>query len=932
MASRSASLSIRVLVDAAQGASELRQVGDAAGSTTDKLASMVKAAAAFAGVGAFMQSAVDAASRLQQSSGAVEAVFKGSADAVKQFSTDAAQSLGLSKSAYQELATVIGSQLKNAGVAMDQLAPKTQEIIAKGADLAAMFGGTTAEAVDALSSALKGERDPIERYGISLNQAAIDAEIMAEGLDTSTSAAKQAATQQATLALIYKQSADSQGAAAREADSYASVMQQLNAIWENSIADVGSALLPALSSLGKALGDMAPAISTILGPLAAFAGWVLDLPTPILAVAVGMALWKFSPIAGMLSSLSTSMRNATTSADGFRSAMGNIGKVLGAGALLGAGMLLIGELTSTMAEAKQRAADFQSAVQSLGDELVRTGGQATSAFDDLKRTTLENSDAFKGLVSQGISYGDAMNFMTDQSKLSQQAIDAINAALGEMGPELAVSALAMTGAGQQAEKYAQQKLAFQAAEQAATGATQQSSAATAEAAAAQQKAAEEQAKASLEAAKAAAAQTAVKQALDSVKAAADQASTAVQFFVVQMDLAAGRTPAMDDAAKLLNDTLRNTASAFQDSAAKGGINTDALTTWNAAALTSTAEGSSLYDQLVRVQTAYATSTVAAYQNAGGSNNASAAMAAASAAADSAYQAFITMATGAGLSADQAATLAAKLGIVQGTQIDPKTFQLIAQDQQADQAVSDLQKAQIDPKAVTVTATVAPAQGAFTQLVQQQLGNTVKVDANAQAAQGTVNDFVNAKRTTAPVSVTADPSQANSTANGFTQTQRSTTPVTVQANTTAAQQAITALVTQSRTLTITVDANTSPAQSAINAITRGSYTATINVTANTAAAAAAVAAIPRSVGARSAAGVPQTVAPMALMGLRAPGFSPAAYPPLRLGTPSQAADVGSVTYEINVSGGLDSSDAIARRVLALLQERERRVHGVTVSAR
>jgi hypothetical protein len=47
--------------------------------------------------------------------------------------------------------------------------------------MAAVFGGTAADAVDALSSALKGEMDPIERYGVTLNQAAIDAQKAADG-------------------------------------------------------------------------------------------------------------------------------------------------------------------------------------------------------------------------------------------------------------------------------------------------------------------------------------------------------------------------------------------------------------------------------------------------------------------------------------------------------------------------------------------------------------------------------------------------------------------------------------------------------------------------------------------------------------------------------------------------------------------------------
>lgn len=929
---RSASLSIRVLVDAAQGAGQLRELGGSADDVGDSFKKMFAAAAAFAGVTAFIKSAVTAASDLQQSTGGVEAVFKSSADAVKNFAQGAAQSLGLSKSAYQELATVIGSQLKNAGTSMEDLAPKTNSLIEKGADLAAMFGGTTADAVGALSSALKGERDPIERYGVSLNQAAIDAEIMAKGMDTSTNAAKAAATQQATLNLIMKQTADSQGAAAREADSYASVMQQLSAVWENTIAEVGSALLPALSSIVGALGDMAPAAAAVLGPLAEFLGWVLQLPTPILAVAAGIALWKFSPISAMLSKLGASMASATGSAAGFGSAMKSIGTTLAGGGLIAGAFFLFQELAGTLAENKRLLDSFNSSVITLANELIKTGDAGAQSFKDLQQQTLEQSDAFKALTGAGISYGDAMNFFTDQSKLSADATSAVNDALSDMDPNLQVNALAMTQLGSQVAKTAEEKKAYLAAEQAATGATEANSEASQAAAEAQAKAAEAQAKAALEAAKSAAAQTQVKLALDSVQAAATSAARGVDFFVLSMQQAAGMNVTMDQAAKLLNDTLRGTAEAFTASSDKGNLNTAALTDWNAAAITSTSEGSALYDQLLNMQTAYATTTTAAYNQAAANGDTAAGMAAAAGAADTAYSAFITMATSALGSSVAAEQLAAKLGIVQGTNIDPKTFTLIAQDQQADQAVADLQSAQIADKTVTVGAVVGGAVSAFSGLTGQSLGNTVKVDADPKAAQSTINGVVNEKRTTTPINVTADPSQANSTVNGFTQTQRST-QVQVTANITAAQNSINSLVNGHNQATITVVANTSPAQQAINSVVNGSYTATINVTANTAAARSAIASVPTVVGAAAPMAM---AAPMGLMAMdarafAAPAFTPAAPPPLHRGLAVNEAAPQSITYEINVANTLDSADSIARRVMDLVERRERRINGIRVQA-
>ena len=83
MADRSTRLTIRVLLDAANAAGGLRDLGNSTDGIGDKMKKLVAVGAAFAGVTAFVKSAVDAASKLQQSMGGVEAVFKGSAGQVK---------------------------------------------------------------------------------------------------------------------------------------------------------------------------------------------------------------------------------------------------------------------------------------------------------------------------------------------------------------------------------------------------------------------------------------------------------------------------------------------------------------------------------------------------------------------------------------------------------------------------------------------------------------------------------------------------------------------------------------------------------------------------------------------------------------------------------------------------------------------------------
>ena len=225
------------------------------------------------GIGAFFKSAVSGAADLEQSVGAVDSVFKGSAGQMHEWAKSAATDVGLSANEFNELGTLIGSQLKNGGTAMDELAPKTQSLISTGADLASMFGGTTSEAVEALSSALKGERDPIERYGVSLNQAKIDAEAAALGFEKVDGALSAEANQAATLSLIMKQTADAHGNFASESDTLAHKQQVLNAQLANGKARIGTELLPVVSALTGALSKaLGPAIDITVASIKGIVG------------------------------------------------------------------------------------------------------------------------------------------------------------------------------------------------------------------------------------------------------------------------------------------------------------------------------------------------------------------------------------------------------------------------------------------------------------------------------------------------------------------------------------------------------------------------------------------------------------------------------------------------------------------------------------
>lgn len=211
--------------------------------------------------GDFLKSSIQDAGQLEQSIGAVDVVFKESAGQISEWAAGSARSLGLTKNEYNELGTLIGTQLKNGGTAMDELAPKTNNLITLGADLSAMFGGTTKDAVGALSSALKGERDPIEAYGVSLNQAGVDAKAAELGFEKVGGALSTEANQAATLAIIMDQTADAHGQFGKELDTFAGKQAVFNALWGDAKTRIGTALLPAATAfMGLLTDSMVPAL------------------------------------------------------------------------------------------------------------------------------------------------------------------------------------------------------------------------------------------------------------------------------------------------------------------------------------------------------------------------------------------------------------------------------------------------------------------------------------------------------------------------------------------------------------------------------------------------------------------------------------------------------------------------------------------------
>lgn len=218
-------------------------------------------------VAAFVNSSIQAAANLEQAVGGTEAVFKEAAGAISDFAKTSASSVGLSENDFRNFTTIIGGQLKRMTGDVDFAVNKSIELTKVAADLAATYGGTTKEAMEAFSAALRGEADPAERFNLNLKVSAVQAKAVELGLAKSALTVSDTAKAQATYALIMEQSSDALGQFNRETDSASHKQQVATAEIENAKAALGQGLLPIYASAASAVGNLAKGFGELPKPV-----------------------------------------------------------------------------------------------------------------------------------------------------------------------------------------------------------------------------------------------------------------------------------------------------------------------------------------------------------------------------------------------------------------------------------------------------------------------------------------------------------------------------------------------------------------------------------------------------------------------------------------------------------------------------------------
>jgi hypothetical protein len=233
-----------------------------------------KGALAFAALGAAAgavaikigKDAIAAASDFAETLSKSGEIFGDVSKDIEAFASTAAKRLGQTRQEALDAAATFGIFGKSAGLSGKDLGEFSTDFVTLASDLASFNNTSPEEAINAIGAALRGEAEPIRKYGILLNDATLKQKALELGIISNT---KNALTPQqkilAAQAAIYEQSATAQGDFERTSGGLANQQRILKATIEDLKIELGTALLPIALEVFKFFSDTAlPIIKSVV--------------------------------------------------------------------------------------------------------------------------------------------------------------------------------------------------------------------------------------------------------------------------------------------------------------------------------------------------------------------------------------------------------------------------------------------------------------------------------------------------------------------------------------------------------------------------------------------------------------------------------------------------------------------------------------------
>lgn len=209
------------------------------------------------------KAAVETAANTNEMENKVDVAFGAMATSVRAWSDEAEGRLGRANITLREYASNLGVVVAGLGVTGDKAQKMSTDLAELSVDLGSMFNVKDADAMQAIISGITGETEPLKRFGVVLNQNALDAQLMADGIKGGSKEATEAEKAIARYEIILKNTSLAHGDAERTAGSLVNQQKALQEETKKLMNDWGQELIPLTLELTQDTRAMIPVIKEL---------------------------------------------------------------------------------------------------------------------------------------------------------------------------------------------------------------------------------------------------------------------------------------------------------------------------------------------------------------------------------------------------------------------------------------------------------------------------------------------------------------------------------------------------------------------------------------------------------------------------------------------------------------------------------------------
>jgi hypothetical protein len=242
-------------VQAEQASTGFGSVAGQIGKMTASLTAAYAAVQGFREAFLFVGDAIKLASDLGETTTKVGVIFGNNAQEIQSWARTTSTSFGQTTQQAMDAAATFAIFGKAAGLSGGQLVGFSKNLVGLSADFASFYNTSPEEAITAIGAALRGESEPIRKFGVLLDDATLKAEAMKLGLYDGTGALDAQTKSLAAYNAILSQSTDAQGDFDRTSDGLANQTRILSAELTNLKTALGEGLITPTSTVVSSINE-----------------------------------------------------------------------------------------------------------------------------------------------------------------------------------------------------------------------------------------------------------------------------------------------------------------------------------------------------------------------------------------------------------------------------------------------------------------------------------------------------------------------------------------------------------------------------------------------------------------------------------------------------------------------------------------------------